>query len=84
MLEKYDKFPKHHRQQILLEIAFIYWITDGKIGEALKYFLMAIEIDSTADCLKVYCMKFFFFFFNIRIDNKNNFYFRIFILNLQN
>lgn len=53
MLDKYVDFPNHHLQKIILEIAFIHWKACDDIDQAFKYFLLAIEKDPKADCLKV-------------------------------
>lgn len=58
MLEKYKNFPKYRLQSILLEIAFLCWSANDDIYQVLNYFLKAIEIDSTAICLKVIIRKF--------------------------
>ncbi|OXU22066.1 hypothetical protein TSAR_004299 [Trichomalopsis sarcophagae] len=52
MFDKYKNWPKNSLQNILLELAFVYFKKDRNLEESLKYFLEAIEINRDAKSLK--------------------------------
>ena len=53
LLEKYNTWPEQQKQPIILDIAFSFWKKDKNIKQALKYFLLAIELDPKARCMTV-------------------------------
>ena len=53
LYDKYKDRPKSQLQGIVLQIAYSYYTIDHQIDQALKYFLIAIEMNPNSRCLSV-------------------------------